>query len=216
MTRSFDIKKWLAEHPEEEQFKHQFLDKNPFKVLFEVGIRAGHVVLDFGCGSGTYTIPAANLVGGEGRVYALDINSSFLDRMKERAKQEGLENIVRIDASKEGEIPLENETIDVILLIDVLHLIENKEALFDEAYRILKGGGSIIVYPIHVAEEEVEEIAISRSLNFEDRKFQNRFLIFRKFVKLHSSAKASQKSEMVEVKKTVNNIGCEMSSTCGR
>ena len=97
--RRFDIKKWLAEHPEEERFKHQVLDKNPFKVLFELGIRAGNAVLDFGCGSGTYTIPAAKLVGTGGRVYALDINSKFLNKIEERAKQEGLTNIVRIDAS---------------------------------------------------------------------------------------------------------------------
>jgi len=136
--------------------------------------------------------------------------------MEERAKQEGLKNIVRIDASKEREIPLENETIDAILLIDVLHTIDNREALFDEAYRILKRGGLIIVYPMHVAEEEVEELATGSSLNFENRKFQNRFLIFRKFVKPHSSAKASQRRETVEVKNIANNIGCRMPDTCWR
>jgi ubiquinone/menaquinone biosynthesis C-methylase UbiE len=182
-----------------------------------LGVRAGHVVLDFGCGSGTYTIPAANLVGDGGRVYALDINSSFLDRMEEMAKQEELKNIVRIDAPKEGEIPLENETIDVILLIDVLHIIDDREALFDEAYRILKRGGLIIVYPMHVAEKEVEELATSRELSLEDRKFHGRFLIFRKFTnKPHFPAKASQKSEIVEVKNTANNIGCQTPNTCGR
>ncbi|MDQ1279002.1 MAG: Class SAM-dependent methyltransferase, partial [Thermoproteota archaeon] len=73
--RSFDLKKWLQEHPEEEVYKHQFLDKNPSKVLFEIGVRAGHVILDFGCGPGTYTISTAKLIGNEGRVYALDVNS---------------------------------------------------------------------------------------------------------------------------------------------
>lgn len=207
----------MAEHPEEEQFKHRFLDRNPSKVLAEVGIRTGHVVLDFGCGSGTYTIPAAKLVGDRGRVYALDVNSSFLDKMEERAKQEGLKNIVRIDASKEGGIPLENETVDVMLVIDVLHLIEDREDLFDESYRILKGGGLIIVYPMHVAEEEVERLAHGGGLNLEERKFQGRILIYRKLIyKPQFSAKASQKSEMVGVKNTVNNIGCEMSDTCGK
>jgi len=86
---SFDLKKWLMDHPEEERYKHQFLDKNPSKVLLEVGVRAGHVVLDFGCGSGTYTIPAAKLVGDRGRVYALDVNREFLDKMEQLAKQEG-------------------------------------------------------------------------------------------------------------------------------
>ena len=179
-TRSFDIRKWLAEHPEEEQFKHQFLDKNPSKVLCEVGVGTGRVVLDFGCGSGTYTIPAAKLVGDAGRVYALDINRSFLDGIEERAKHEGIENLVRVEASGEGEIPLENEEVDVMILIDVLHLIENREALFDEASRILKRDGLIVVYPMHVSEKEVEELGTRRNFNLEERKFDGRFLIFRK------------------------------------
>ena len=179
MTRKFDIKQWLAEHPAEEHFKHQILDKNPSKVLCDLGIRAGHVVLDFGCGSGTYTIPAAKLVGNSGKVYALDINSSFLDRMEERAKQEGLTNIVRIDASGEESLPLETGVIDVIL-IDVLHIIEKRDALFDDAYRILKPEGLLIVYPMHVDEQEVEELATHSNLAPEARRLQERFFVFRK------------------------------------
>ena len=152
-------------------------------MLFELGIRAGNAVLDFGCGSGTYTIPAAKLVGTGGRVYALDINSKFLNKIEERAKQEGLTNIVRIDASGEGFLPLENSVIDIILLIDVLHLIENRDALFDEAYRILKPGGLLIVYPMHVAEQEVEELATHRNLVLETRRVQRRFLVFRRALK---------------------------------
>ena len=177
---SYDIKKWIAEHPEEERYKHQFLDKNQSKVLFDVGVRAGQVVLDFGCGSGVYAIPAAKLVGDKGRVYALDLNSEFLDKVEQMAKEEGLTNIVRIDASMVMEIPLKNKTVDVMLLIDVLHLVKDREALFNEADRILKRGGLIVVYPMHVPEKEVEDLAATRSFSFEDRMFQNYFLIFRK------------------------------------
>ena len=178
--------KWLAEHLHklifelgEVRFK-RWLDENASEVLAEVGVRAGQAVLDFGCGSGTYTIPAAKLVGEGGRVYALDISGRALDRMEEKAKQEGIKNIVRIDASGGEEIRLEDETIDLMLLIDVLHKIDDRDALFDEAYRILKPGGVVSIYPMHVAEEEVERLATSRGLNLENRKFQGRFLIFRK------------------------------------
>ena len=82
----------------EVRFK-RWLDKNAYEVLAEVGVRAGMAVLDFGCGSGTYTIPAAKLVGEGGRVYALDINKRALDRMEKKARKEGLKNIVRIDSS---------------------------------------------------------------------------------------------------------------------
>jgi len=100
--------------------------------------------------------------------------------VEERAKQEGLKNIVRIDASGEEDIPLEDETLDLMLVIDVLQEIDNKEALLDEDHRILKTGGVITVYPMHMATEEVEGLATSRGFDLEDRKFQGRILIFRK------------------------------------
>lgn len=171
--------KWLAKHLGEFRFKRG-LDKNASEVLAELGVRAGQVVLDFGCGSGTYTIPAAKLVGKDGRVYALDISRRALDRMEEKAKQEGLKNIVRINASGEGEIHIEDETIDLMLLIDVLHKIDDREALFDEVLRILKPNGTVIVYPMHLSIKEVEILAISKGLDLEDRKFQEHILIFKK------------------------------------
>ncbi len=171
------------EHPEEARFKHQFLDKNPSRILQEIGVRKGQVVLDYGCGAGTYTIPAAKLVGDGGLVYALDVNSSFLDRLEERARLEGLDNIVRIDASGKEKIPLEDEKVDVILLIDVLHLIGDREALFDEACRILKHGGLIVVYPMHITESEVKKLATRRNLFPEEELYERRILTFSKLSK---------------------------------
>jgi len=62
----------FAKHLGEFRFK-SWLDKNAYEFLAEVSVNKGQSVLDFGCGSGTYTIPAAKLVGESGRVYALDI-----------------------------------------------------------------------------------------------------------------------------------------------
>jgi ubiquinone/menaquinone biosynthesis C-methylase UbiE len=84
--------------------------------------------------------------------------------MEKRAYEEGLKNIVHIDASDDGNIQLEDETLDHILLIDVLQEIEDREALFDEVYRILKAGGIMTVYPMHMAEEEVIRLAANRSI----------------------------------------------------
>ena len=174
--------RWLAKHVGlvrhlgEFRFK-RWLDNHASEVLAGVGVKAGQVVLDFGCGSGTYTIPAARLVGKNGRVYALDISRRALDRV-EKAEQEGLGNIVRIDASGEECIPLEDGTVDLMLLIDVLGEIDDRGALFDEAYRILKPGGAVSVYLMHVAGEEVISLATSRGFTLEERKFDDRILIF--------------------------------------
>jgi ubiquinone/menaquinone biosynthesis C-methylase UbiE len=168
----------MAKHIGEFRFKH-WLDKNASDVLAEVGVGAGQVVLDFGCGSGTYAIPAAKLVGKDGRVYALDISSRALDRMEKKAEQEGLKNIVRIDSGEE-EIPIEDEAVDHVLLIDILQEIDDREALFDEVYRILKPDGVATVYPMHIEIDEVESLAISKGLTLEGRKFQERIPIFKK------------------------------------
>lgn len=176
--------KWLRKHIGlvgklgEFRFKY-WLDSHASEVLAKIGVKTGQMVLDFGCGSGTYTIPTAKLVGREGKVYALDVSRKALEKMEDKAKKKGLTNIVRIDAYSEEGIPLEDETFDQILLIDVLQEIDDKENLFDEVYRILKPRGVVSIYPMHVAEEEVDRLATSRGLSLKDR-IQGRILIFRK------------------------------------
>lgn len=158
----------------------RWLDSHASEFLDEVGVTAGQVVLDFGCGSGTYTIPAAKLVGKDGRVYALDVGNRALDRMEDKARKEGLENIVRIDSSDEKEIQLKEGTVDHVLLIDVLQEIRDRESLFDEAQRILKPDGAVFVFPMHIAEEEVVKLAISRGFDLVDKKVKERILVFGK------------------------------------
>jgi len=170
--------KWLKDGPEQLWFK-MWLDRNASQMLSEVGICKGQAVLDFGCGLGTYTIPAAELVGTKGRVYALDVSRKAFDKMQKKAERKGLRNIVRIDSDSE-KMPLEDETVDVMMLIDVLQEIEDRDALFDEACRILKPGGIVIVYPMHIGKGEVEKTAIARGLDLREEKYEGRVLVFRK------------------------------------
>jgi tRNA A58 N-methylase Trm61 len=73
------------------------LESQAFEVLQRAGITRGQIVLDFGCGSGMYTIPAAKIVGEQGRVYALDKDKQALDELMQKAKSTGLRNIERMD-----------------------------------------------------------------------------------------------------------------------
>jgi len=59
-------------------------------VLRDFGVHQGQTVLDFGCGEGTYTIPAARIVGKHGTVYALDQAESRLDTLRAKAKSAGI------------------------------------------------------------------------------------------------------------------------------
>jgi len=128
------------------------------RCLREVGIRKGQIVLDFGCGSGNYTILAAVIVGKKGKVYALDKErrgfwpSEGLDELIRRAESRRLENIVVMKTSGELKIDLEDESVDVVLIYDVLHYYyfpkeEGRRKLLREVYRILKPNGFISFYP---------------------------------------------------------------------
>lgn len=124
-------------------------------ILKYIGIKRGQNVLDFGCGSGNYTIPAGKVVGEHALVYALDEDKEALDQLMSKAKSIGLKNITRLDTSGKSRIGLDNESIDVVLLYDVLHYYyfpqeEDRRRLLYEVYRVLKPNGLLSVYPTHL------------------------------------------------------------------
>jgi len=82
------------------------LKAHAFEILEKACIKRGKTVLDFGCGSGTYTIPAAKIVGEKGIVYALDKDKKVLDKLMQKAESVHLGNIniKRIDTSGELKI----------------------------------------------------------------------------------------------------------------
>lgn len=138
------VERWLEEYGKE--------------FLRRVGIKRGQTVLDFGCGSGNYAIPAAAIVSRDGKVYALDKErrgfwpSEGLDKLIRRAESRRLENIVVMKTSGKLKMDLEDESVDVVLLYDVLHSYyfpkeEDRRSLLCEVYRILKSNGFISFYP---------------------------------------------------------------------
>lgn len=140
------------------------VESQALEVLRAIGITSGQTVLDFGCGYGTYSIQAARLVGEQGKVYALDKDRQSLDELLQNARGENLANVERLDTSGELEINLADESVDMVLLFDVLHEYyfpdsDQRERLLNEFHRILKPDGVLSVYPKHVestAKDEVE------------------------------------------------------------
>ena len=87
------------------------------------------------------------MVGEEGIVYALDKNRRILDELMHRAEKEGLRNITRIDTSGEVEIPLEDESVDIVMLYDIFWYFplagERLPKLLSEVYRVAADEGFI-------------------------------------------------------------------------
>jgi ubiquinone/menaquinone biosynthesis C-methylase UbiE len=129
--------------------------KEGVKFLKEIGIKFGQIVLDFGARSGHYSIPAAQIVGSSGQVYALDKEPGELKDLSRKAKHFNLNNIKIIPTNGGVTLDFKSESIDVVLLYDVLHYLEKKERekLYRETYHVLKGDGFLSVYPKHVIED---------------------------------------------------------------
>ena len=171
----------MVGHLGELRFKKR-LDGNPHEFLAQLGLKPGQVVLDFGCGSGRYTIPAARLVAEKGTVYALDVSQTALEQVKAKAAKECLGNIVLIRSPGEGTIPLEKGTVDHVLLIDALQEVQDRKGLLDEIHRVTKPNGALTIFPMHLKPEEVENLAIERGFSLKGREFQGRILAFTKGV----------------------------------
>ncbi|MDO8674825.1 MAG: class I SAM-dependent methyltransferase [Candidatus Omnitrophota bacterium] len=97
--------------------------------------------VEFGCGYGTFTIPAAKII--QGTIYALDIEEGMISATKKEAEKEGLKNVntVLCDFVAEG-IGLETESVDYVMLFNILH-IDDPEIMLREAWRILKPAGKL-------------------------------------------------------------------------
>jgi len=138
-----EVKEWLKDRAE--------------IFLRQIGIQKGQKVLDFGCHEGNYTIPAARIVGEKGRVYAVDANGKALAKTMKKIKSAGLKNVVGMISSNELEVPQGKESVDVILLYDILHRgyfpeIESRQKVLEGLYRVLKKNGFMSAYLTHLRQ----------------------------------------------------------------
>lgn len=125
------------------------------RFLLKIGLDSGQTVLDFGPRVGHYSIPAAIVVGRDGLIYALDKEQDALDELQRKAKRLNLQNIEIVCTTGSVTLAFEAESIDVVLLYDVLHYFDPDEraALYSEALRVLRPKGLLSVYPKHVADD---------------------------------------------------------------
>ena len=149
------VRKMPETLPGEMEFR-EWLTDDATEVLTKVGIRKAQIILDYGCGSGTFTIPSARIVGKQGKVYAFEARPDLLERIKERAGNEGLTNIETVlsDSSKPS-IDLPDKSVDIILVYDVMHEVGNRLELLRELHRVLKRDGILSVFPMHMGTDSM-------------------------------------------------------------
>ena len=133
------------------RFRDLFLPRK--NILKEVDIQPGSHVLDYGCGPGSYTVVASRLVGEKGKVYALDIHPLAIQKIKGVASKKRLKNIETIQS--DCATGMENETIDVAFLYDILHDLSEPDRVLEELHRVLKPGGTLSVNDHHLKENQI-------------------------------------------------------------
>ena len=120
---------------------------DPSAIVNQLEIKPGSKVADFGCGSGFFSFEFAKQVGSEGVVHALDILPASLEAVASRAKILNLSNIVtkQVNLEKENGSGLAPQSMDWVVIKDILFQNKSKDVILREVARVLKTGGHAIL-----------------------------------------------------------------------
>lgn len=129
---------WFLENPYTEAFA------SSKAILDRLDVRPGMRVLDVGAGPGRLSIPAAQRVGPQGEVVALDMQAGMLHKLETKAIAAGITNIRTLQQAV-GERPLEHNAFDRAWLVLVLGEIPNRAEALQELFRALKFGGILSI-----------------------------------------------------------------------
>jgi arsenite methyltransferase len=120
-------------------------------------LKPGDVVLDLGSGAGFDAFIAARKIGKTGRVIGVDMTREMLEKARDNARKGGFVNV----EFREGEIenmPVDDDSVDVVISNCVINLSTDKKAVFNEAYRVLKSGGRLMVSDLVLVKDLPQDV----------------------------------------------------------
>ncbi len=119
----------------------------PEELVQSLNIRPLFKIVEFGCGIGKITLELARQAGPEAKIYGVDVQKDLLINMLREAKQNKLNNLYAVwgDLDKLGGSKLPDAQFDMVLIVNTLFQLENKDIALKEAFRILKPGSSLVI-----------------------------------------------------------------------
>ena len=146
---------------------NNFLD--PSTILEQLRLTDTMRVADFGCGSGGWTIPLARKFS-KAKIYAIDILEEPLSALRGKLKAQNIINVQIIRSNVENKLPISDNSIDLVLITNLLFQSRSRDKVFKEAKRILRPEGQILVVDWKknrlispgdnaVSKETIEELA---------------------------------------------------------
>ena len=121
---------------------------DPYLIFTKVGVAPGMHLADFGCGrTGHFIFSLSRLVGDTGVVYAVDILKDILEHIRGRVRSEGYDNIHTVwsDIERVGKTAIPESTLDGIFFVNVLSRMQAQTDSLQEAARLIKSGGFVVV-----------------------------------------------------------------------
>jgi ubiquinone/menaquinone biosynthesis C-methylase UbiE len=114
------------------------------EIVASLGITPGSAVADIGAGTGLFMGLFAEAVGESGRVFAVDISPKFIERLRTRASQPGLESVTVV-LGKERSVELGEASIDLAFVCDTYHHFEYPRSTLASLHRAIRPGGSLVI-----------------------------------------------------------------------
>ena len=145
----------------ESRLRYRFF--GPGKILGGAGIGRGQKVLEIGCGTGFFTLAAAEMIGDQGILVSMDRLQPSVDMVSEKVRRSGFQN-VRVVKGDALETRLENGSFDAVLLFGVIPApMMPVERLMAEMHRVLKPEGKMAVWPASWVHQSILDMGLFRS-----------------------------------------------------
>jgi SAM-dependent methyltransferase len=140
LDEDLDVEVWTSRF--EVESREVFSERE--EIVATLGLAPGMAVADIGAGTGLFLAPFAEAVGASGRVFAVEIAPRFLDHLRARADDEGLDS-VRVVEGTDRSVELDEASVDVAFVCDVYHHFEYPQASLASLMHAIRPGGELVV-----------------------------------------------------------------------